>query len=95
MDLIDRDELRMIVYATERCNGKTALIEALNTIINSVPTVDAELVRHGKWKKIKGTINCSACESSSWSMPFEGLVTSFNYCPNCGAKMDREQEKAT
>ena len=38
MDLIDRDELRMIVYATERCNGKTALIEALNTIINNVPT---------------------------------------------------------
>ncbi len=41
MDLIDRDELRMVVYATERCNGKTALIEAISTIINSAHTVDA------------------------------------------------------
>ena len=93
MDLIDRGELRMIVYTTERCNGKTALIEAVSTIINSAPTVDAEPVRHGKWKKIRGAINCSACKSSSWSMSFEDLVTSFNYCPNCGAKMDGDKKK--
>ena len=41
MDLIDRDELRTIVYITERCNGKTALIEAIRTNINEIPTVDA------------------------------------------------------
>lgn len=41
MDLIDRDELRMLVCATYRCNGKTAFAEAISTIINSAPTVDA------------------------------------------------------
>ena len=41
MDLIDRDELRMIVYSTERCNGKTALIEAFSILINSALKVDA------------------------------------------------------
>ena len=41
MDLIDRDELRMIVYDTGRCNGKTALAKAISTIINNAPAVDA------------------------------------------------------
>lgn len=65
---------------------------AINMLKNTL-TVDAQPVRYGKWKKIRGAINCSACKSSSWSMFFEDLVTSFNYCPNCGAKMDAEQEK--
>ena len=53
--------------------------------IKALPS--AQPVRHGKWKKIRGTINCSACKSCSWSMSFEDLVSSFNYCPNCGARM--------
>ena len=61
-------------------------------MLKNAPTVDAIPVRHGKWKKIRGAINCSACKSSSWSMSFEGLVTAFNYCPFCGAKMDEETE---
>lgn len=92
MDLIDRDELRTIIFTTGRSNGKTAFAEAISKIINGAQKVDAEPVRHGKWKKIKGAINCSACKSCSWSMSFEDLVTSFNYCPNCGAKMRGEKE---
>lgn len=57
-------------------------------VLSNQPEVDAVPVRHGKWKKIRGAINCSACKRSSWSMSFEDLVTSFNYCPNCGARMD-------
>ena len=63
----------------------------VSTVINDEPTVDAEPVKHGKWKKIRGAINCSACKSSSWSMSFEGLVTAFNYCPNCGARMEKPE----
>lgn len=52
------------------------------------PTVDAELVRHGHWgeewfdHKLK--IVCSVCEcfADKWT----------DYCPNCGAKMDEEEE---
>lgn len=33
-------------------------------------------------------INCSACGHSTWSRPkFERTVRTFNFCPNCGAKM--------
>lgn len=59
--------------------------------VDSVKSVDAQPVRHGKWKKIRGAINCSVCKNSNWSMSFEGLVMDFNYCPNCGAKMDGDK----
>ena len=56
--------------------------------IDEMPTVDAELVRHGHWgeewfdHKLK--IVCSVCEcfADKWT----------DYCPNCGAKMDEEEE---
>jgi hypothetical protein len=41
MDLIDRDELRTIVYTAGRCNGKVALVNAVSTIINSAQKIDA------------------------------------------------------
>lgn len=41
MDLIDRDELRKIIYNTGRCNGKTEFAKAISDSINDVPAVDA------------------------------------------------------
>ena len=109
MDLIDRDEAIDTIESTVRQYhinyfgelskgaghyGPTLYkAEDVYEAIKGVPVVDAIPVRHGKWKKIGDSINCSVCKSSSWSVTFEGLVASFNYCPNCGAKMDREQEK--
>lgn len=58
-------------------------------------TVDAEPVRHGEWIITTGkyfgeeVICCSVCGGCKWTLaPYEGLVRSFKYCPNCGAKMD-------
>ena len=41
MDLIDRDELRKIIFNTGRCNGKTEFVKAISDSINDVPAVDA------------------------------------------------------
>lgn len=38
-------------------------------------------------------INCSSCHHCSWSMPYEDLVKSFNYCPNCGADMRGDEHE--
>lgn len=50
--------------------------------VDDMPAADVQEVRHEKWF---GTV-CSAC----------GESTSFwfdcNYCPNCGARMDGENE---
>ena len=54
--------------------------------INEEPTADVAEVKHGKWK-----INsdgyypyCSECNNE----PENGKLT--KYCPECGAKMDKE-----
>ena len=52
-------------------------------------TVDAVEVVHGRWESDKADIlfHCSVCEtqiSTDWD--YDDLQ--WNYCPNCGAKMD-------
>lgn len=68
--------------------------------IKNAPAVDAEPVRHGKWKKIKDSqmyddyycvyfeyecSNCGDVTNDRYELP--------NYCPHCGTKMDLEDEQ--
>ena len=56
--------------------------------IGKTQAADVAPVRHGRWKRYcKNLGECSEC----------GEVVSVrnNYCPNCGAKMDRGTENAT
>jgi len=63
------------------------LAKHADAIIDSIPAVDAVEVRHGKWN-IGGMFDdfyvCSYC---GFKHP---ITAAFNYCPNCGAKMDGE-----
>ena len=67
-----------------------ALIEenkALHQDARRLPAVDAAPVVHGKWKPdpyCYHVFHCSVCDSPFWAMRA--------YCPNCGAKMEREEE---
>ena len=62
------------------------------------PTIDAEPVRHGKWKWLSCTYDrvpkekeyeCSECHHKTIvhgdDMPWE------KYCPNCGCRMDKDE----
>ena len=63
--------------------------------INNAPTVEAVPVKHGKWLKAYGDHEafgirpfyryCSCCNEST-AFPY-------NYCPNCGARMDAERKE--
>lgn len=52
------------------------------------PTANVVEVRHGKWDfvQLDDCIICSECKSS-WNV-LDNCTETFNYCPNCGAKMD-------
>ena len=54
-------------------------------LLDTVPTEDVQEVRHGKWIKSKNERKCSLCGYFYFTN-----TKSFNYCPNCGAKMDKE-----
>ena len=54
--------------------------------LDTQPTIDAEPVKHGKWKYIGGygyKYSCSVCVNCAERMT--------RYCPNCGAKMDGKE----
>lgn len=60
--------------------------EAYMAIIN-LPSAE----KHGRWEDTIGGIYCSEC-GDSWSEAREIEVRGYNYCPNCGARMERSEE---
>lgn len=67
---------------------------ALPDKINRLPTVDAVPVVHGKWRAVeagKETLYaCSVCHTVATNMPNPATFRMYEYCPHCGAKMDRK-----
>ncbi len=50
--------------------------------INALPAADVTEVRHGRWLEGKSLEKCSLCGKKGFP--------DWNYCPNCGARMDKE-----
>lgn len=59
--------------------------ELVQSLIWGENTVDAVRVVHGKWEADPCGWHCSECGGDGRS--------GWKYCPNCGAKMDEEDEK--
>ena len=62
-------------------------------MISNIPTVDAVEVVHGRWVDngacgYKWAFSCSKCGYID-GYPFNDR---HNYCPNCGAKMDKSTD---
>ena len=65
--------------------------------INSIPAADVAPVRHGRWMTTDAYphhLYCSVCyktyaKNAKWVNELD-LPT--NYCPNCGARMGKEDE---
>lgn len=58
--------------------------------VDAIPAADVALVVHGRWGEADdgdGAV-CSVCGEDFCNVYLE--VERFNYCPNCGAKMDAE-----
>ena len=103
MRLIDADELveafekAMDALFTEDDNGNKnyvwsdhicigADIEDLVECIKAQPTIEAEPVRHGEWVSLEADIGLFACSNCGHKI----LRAECNYCPKCGAKMDKK-----
>lgn len=55
--------------------------------------VEFTKVRHGKWTRENnyGTWKCSECGCKVHrANPLKGNIWNYNYCPNCGARMDED-----
>ena len=63
--------------------------------IDDAPTIDAEPAKHGRWIETKNDSRISGhCSSCGWEAHlYEDDVIGMPYCPNCGAKMDKEEDE--
>lgn len=68
-------------------------VGAAGWILEKCETVDAVPVRHGKWVIESDPsigwerVTCSECGENVTSIGY-----AFDYCPNCGAKMEEDDE---
>lgn len=81
MRLIDADAL-ILDYSYDLDNNYVVDLDD----IRNMPTIEAELVRHGKWVEELDRQFHWHCSECGYVI---GVVKmDCNYCPNCGAKMD-------
>lgn len=57
--------------------------------VDAFSAADVEPVIHAKWIKQSGYTECSNCEYWYHSFDTEQSDDRYNYCPSCGAKMDK------
>ena len=88
---IDVDELEKVLIPEDASGGFWGY-GTLKVILDRQPTVDA--VRHGIWIKKAGGKQCDCSVCGTW---FDNTCNydirkDWNYCPNCGAKMDDKMD---
>ena len=107
MRLIDADRALEIVRDQGIAHPNAYhLTKYATLILREAPTIEAEPVRNGRWVKVKckkeywgldsdGDFGCwedypILCSSCHYDLTENGARET-NYCPNCGAKMDKEE----
>ena len=99
MYLIDRGKLLMQMMhkfhyeLPDGCNN--SLYGDVIKVIEDVPLIEADPVRHGYWENANGRPNtyirkCSVCGKEAY---FCGRGCSYKFCPNCGSNMDGESDE--
>lgn len=87
--------LKGLLYETAMNNIRQASVyediakNRMDIWFTLIPTVDAEPIRHGKWKLVVEQVGngyevCSCCG-------YHHFGGDDKYCPHCGAKMDEDK----
>lgn len=65
-------------------------------LIDTIPAADVAEVRHGRWIRQPSEINgldVEFCSECGQGMNERNQFWNAKYCPNCGARMDKEDEQ--
>lgn len=92
-EYVEKKDVKAVI---KRRLGKMDLFESLfNADIDAMPAADVAPVVHGRWDGEKDhgefrEVKCTACGGIllvKWST----RLSEYNYCPNCGARMDGDR----
>ena len=89
---------RELIYSDfEKCNDNNPKWTPgrVKTLISRQPAADVAPVVHGRWIKEKNredfdSMKCTAC-NGLLLVRWHTRLDFFRYCPNCGARMDLEE----
>ena len=94
-EYIKREAAKAAVCQTILHDG---IRDALKCNIDDVPAADVVPVRHGRWQITDAyphNVYCSECHKrfaqTHWAVWEDGSLPRA-FCPNCGAKMDLEEQ---
>lgn len=96
-EYVDKEKLQKD-FIEHFCNGTNYVfifIDDILKFIDDEPTADVAEVKHGKWIKYPRPhyFKCSVCK---YTVPYRKAYLhddgkrEYNFCPNCGAKMNLE-----
>ena len=100
--LIDADKVEeLLIFLKEQCEKEQAPImgamwgsfQAVLEFVREQPTI--EPVQRGKWVEditCNDIVMCNACGNEAYFDLDIGTYMEFDYCPHCGAKMERDEE---
>lgn len=84
-------------YVDIECDAVTEVIgrrafrnrEDIQDFLDNIPTADVQEVKHG-YNVQADTPSLFQCSVCGWSDndTYTGDTATYNYCPNCGARMD-------
>lgn len=91
MRLIDADAIPYVDLNSDMPQSKIRVYVAFKERIDRLPTIDP--VKHGEWEMKPDPFGffddipvCSECGCTT------KMREKYNYCPNCGARMERSEE---
>lgn len=87
-ELIENLEASCMPIHEKGISGCLGDNKSIVDVINDQPAAEVQEVRHGKWEQENEIFKCSEC---AYAFENEGYQHFFNYCPNCGARMDGEE----
>ncbi len=86
-------------WVNEACMAPVMRVSRLLDKLAKVPAADVAEVVHGRWIDGAEDFTCgnhnAECSICRCYVSWDGCDEDFNYCPNCGAKMDGGFDDAT
>ena len=88
-EYIDKNATVGILEAMSRstdCECIKKRLEKAAKRVSAIPAADVAPVVHARWAEHLDEMECSVCKRQ-WNY-CDNDTNTFNFCPNCGAKMD-------